>query len=88
VAGLGVEERERMRANSVRSLDRATRVRPLETVELARLSALADYLAQRIERRLGFDSGSLAEPLMLGLMAGYQLAAGEPLLDEPDPFAE
>ncbi|SRR5579883_2216413 len=88
VAAMPEDERERMRASTLRALDRATQSRPLQVDELARLSALADYLAPRIERRLGATEGSLNQPVMLGLMAGYQLALGDSLPLEPDPFAE
>jgi hypothetical protein len=87
-AALGQAERDRLQANAIRALDRATRAAPLETADLARLGALSEYLAPRIERRLGLEAGSLNEPVMLGLMAGFQLALGEAAGLESDPFEE
>lgn len=86
--GLSPDEAARLRANAVRGLDRATRARRLEVAELARLSALADYLTPRIERREGAHPPTLAEGVLMGLMAGYQLAIGEQMPGEPDPFEE
>jgi len=81
-------EAEQLRASAVRSLDRATRARQLEVTEIARLSALADYLAPRIERRQGPTPPTIAEGVLLGLMAGYQLAVGEQAPQERDPFGD
>jgi hypothetical protein len=85
---LSEDERDRLRARTLRALDRATGARPLRTAELARLSALADYLAPRIARRLEPGADGMPEAVMLGLMAGYQLALGDHMPQEPDPFAE
>ena len=86
---LDAEQLASLRANAVRRLDRATRARSLEVDELARLSALAEYLSERLDRRLR-DGGSprLDEVLLMGLIAGYQLASGEQTPQEPDPFPE
>ena len=83
---LSPDEAARLRADAVRGLDRATRARTLEVAEIARLSALADYLAPRIERREGAHPPTFAEAVLIGLMAGYQLAVGEQVPAEPDPF--
>lgn len=86
LAGLSEAERERLHAEAISRLDRATRARPLTLEETVTLSALAAYLAPRIERR-GNGRPALDEAVLFGLMAGYQLAAGEQLPPEPDPFA-
>ena len=84
--GLSPDEAAQLRAEAVKRLDRATRARRLEVDELARLSALADYLAPRIERREGAQPPTLAEGVLIGLMAGYQLSVGEQAGLETDPF--
>ena len=86
LAGLSEAETERLHADAVSRLDRATRARPLTLEETATLSALAAYLSPRIERR-GDGTPATDEAVLFGLMAGYQLAAGEQLPPEPDPFA-
>ncbi len=82
------DEAAELRAGAVHDLDRATRARRLEIAEIARLSALADYLTPRIEKREGAEPPTIAEGVLMGLMAGYQLAVGEAASQEPDPFAD
>ena len=82
------DEAAELRAGAVRGLDRATRARRLEIAEIARLSALADYLTPRIEKREGNLPPTIAEGVLMGLMAGYQLAVGEAAPQEPDPFED
>ena len=79
-------EREELHARALRSLDRATRARRLELPELARLSALSRYLTPRIERQTGAQPAPTEAALLMGLIAGYQLAAGEGEPLAPDPF--
>lgn len=91
LAALNAEEIERLHVEALRSLDRATRARSLTIEEIARLSALADYLAPRVARRQGGGDESavpVVDAVMFGLMAGYQLAAGETVPQEPEPFAD
>jgi hypothetical protein len=87
-ASLTTDEADRLRAGAVQGLDLATRARQLQIREIARLSALADYLVPRIEKREGTERPTLAEGVLMGLMAGYQLAVGEATPQEPDPFAD
>jgi hypothetical protein len=87
-AALQQDDRDRLQANAIRALDRATRTAPIQTADLARLGALSEYLSPRIERRMGLEAGSLNEPVMLGLMAGFQLALGAAAGLETDPFEE
>ncbi|GEM_PF-2487965 len=86
LAGLSLAETERLHADAVSRLDRATRARPLTLAETATLSALAAYLAPRVERR-GDGKPAIDEAVLFGLMAGYQLAIGEQMPPEADPFA-
>lgn len=94
LAALSADQLERLHVEALRSLDRATRARSLTIDEIARLSALAAYLAPRVARRQagGEDTDQPAVPtedaVMFGLMAGYQLATGEAVPQEPDPFAD
>jgi hypothetical protein len=94
LAALDADEVERLHVEALRSLDRATRARSLTIEEIARLSALADYLAPRVGRRQSggeesaFPPVSVEDAVLFGLMAGYQLAAGESAPQEPDPFAD
>ena len=87
LAALSTDELDALRGNAIRGLDRATRARPLDLSELARLSALADYLAPRVEKRAGGDPPTIEQAIMFGLIAGYQLAVGDQAPQEPDPFA-
>lgn len=83
---LSEDETDALRGDAIRRLDHGARVRRLELAELARLSALAEYLTPRIERRAGEQPPTMAEAVLMGLMAGYQLAVGEQAPPEPDPF--
>src|SRR5579872_5103906 len=74
VASLTDDQAEQLRSDAVRELDRATLSRQLHVEELARLSALADYLAPRVEKRQGAAPPTMAEGVLMGLIAGYQLA--------------
>ncbi len=87
-AALTLDEAAQLRAGAVHGLDRATRARQLQIAEIARLSALADYLVPRIEKRESGERPTLAEGVLMGMMAGYQLAVGEAAPQEPDPFAD
>jgi hypothetical protein len=86
--GLSPAEREDLHARALRSLDRATRARRLELPELARLSALSRYLTPRIERQTGAQPAPTEAAVLMGLIAGYQLAAGEAEPLAPDPFGD
>jgi hypothetical protein len=86
--GLSADEVEALAAESLSALDRAARVRPIATAELARLSALAGYLTPRIERRANGLPVETNDVMLMGLIAGYQLATGEQTPGEPDPFAD
>ncbi|HEY7294860.1 MAG TPA: hypothetical protein VH916_07445 [Dehalococcoidia bacterium] len=86
LARLSSEEIEHLHADAVSRLDRATRARQLTLEETATLSALAAYLAPRVARRSD-GTPAIDEAVLFGLMAGYQLAVGEQLPHEPDPFA-
>ncbi len=92
LAALSADEVERLHVEALRSLDRATRARSLTIEEIARLSALAAYLAPRVNRRRAGGEetaqpvATTEEAVMFGLMAGYQLAVGEAVPKEPDPF--
>src|SRR5690349_21794335 len=80
LASLSADEVEALHTGAVMSLDHATRSRSLTIAEIARLSALASYLAPRVSRRSGGgEPGEVAteDALLFGLLAGYQLAAGE-----------
>lgn len=88
LAALSQDETDALHARAIHALDRATRARTLETAEIARLSALAGYLAPRVERQAGTQPAPTELALMMGLLAGYQLAAGEAMPQEPDPFAD
>lgn len=88
LAALSPDETDALHARAVHSLDRATRARALEVAEIARLSALVSYLAPRVERQTGMQPAPTEAALMMGLLAGYQLAAGEALPQPPDPFAD
>lgn len=79
-------EREALYARALRSLDRATQARRLELPELARLSALAGYLAPRVERQTGAQPAPTEMAVLMGLIAGYQLAVGEAAPQQPGPF--
>jgi|SRR5579875_1007658 len=79
-------EREALYARALRSLDRATRARRLELPELARLSALSQYLAPRVERQAGTQPAPTELAVLMGLIAGYQLAVGETAPQESSPF--
>ena len=85
---LSPAEREDLHARALRSLDRATRARRLELPELARLSALSRYLTPRVERQTGATPAPTEAAVMIGLIAGYQLAAGEAEPPVPDPFGD
>jgi hypothetical protein len=66
-------EAEEFRASALMALDDATRRRELTTLELARLTALAEYLANRLGRRVEDQSLDTREAILYGLLAGYQL---------------
>jgi len=85
---LSEDETDALRADAIRRLDHGARVRRLALVELARLSALAEYLTPRIARRAGEEPPTMAEAVLMGLMAGYQVALGEQTPTEPDLFGE
>ena len=85
---LSPEEREELHARALRSLDRATRARRLEIAELARLSALSRYLTPRVERQTGAQPAPTEAALLMGLIAGYQLALGEAEPPTLDPFGD
>jgi hypothetical protein len=85
---LSPEENEELHARALRSLDRATRARRLELSELARLSALSRYLTPRVERQAGTQPAPTEAALLMGLIAGYQLAIGESEPLPPDPFGD
>lgn len=90
LATLSADDVEALHTGAVMSLDHATRSRSLTIAEIARLSALASYLAPRVARRSGGgEPGDVAteDALLFGLLAGYQLAAGEAAAQEPDLFA-
>lgn len=70
---MGAEEAEEFRAAALIALDEATRRRELTAAELARLSALGEYLANRLARRQEDAPLALQEALLYGLLAGYQL---------------
>jgi hypothetical protein len=72
---MSAEEADEFRAAALIALDDATHRRPLSPVELARLTALAEYIGARLDRR---DDPRLEtrEAVLYGLLAGYQLAAG------------
>lgn len=73
---MSAEEAEEFRASALIALDAATRRRPLRTDEMARLAALAEYIGDRLARR---DDPPIEtrEAVLYGLLAGYQLAAGD-----------
>ncbi len=73
--GMSAEEADGFRAAALVALDQATRRRTLSSAELARLTALAEYIGARLDRR---DDPPVAtrEAVLYGLLAGYQLAAG------------
>lgn len=70
---MSAEEAEEFRAASVMALDDASRRRELIPAELARLTALAEYLANRLGRRSEDQSLDTREAIFFGLLAGYQL---------------
>jgi hypothetical protein len=70
------DEADQFRAAALVALDEATRRRQLSPSELARLSALAEYIAARLDRR-DDPPVETREAVLYGLLAGYQLAAGE-----------
>ncbi len=73
---MGAEEADEFRASALIALDEATRQRQLTPEELARLTALAEYIGDRLSRR---DNPPVdtREAVLYGLLAGYQLAACE-----------
>ncbi len=69
---MSAEEADEFRAAALVALDEATRRRELSDAELARLTALAEYIGARLDRR---DDPPIEtrEAVLYGLLAGYQL---------------
>ena len=68
-------EAEEFRAGALVALDEAARRRELTPMELGRLAALAEYLSNRLGRRIEDASLDGREAILYGLLAGYQLGA-------------
>jgi hypothetical protein len=74
---MSAEEADEFRAAALIALDDATRMRQLTPEELARLTALAEYIGDRLSRRTD-PPIEIREAVLYGLLAGYQLAVGQP----------